>query len=101
MVAQSAPPPTQVPQSFEDTLKDILDNQKKILDTQKVLTDAVDSHGKALKELAKEAKKMRKTRASKESMKELRVEVDRLKADHLPLDLLLDDLVPAAHPQLV
>ena len=71
VAAQSAPPPPQVPQSIEDALKDILDNQKKILDTQKVLTEAVDSHGKALKELARE---MRKTRASKESVKELPVE---------------------------
>lgn len=66
-----------------------------------MLTEAVDSYGKALKELAREGKKMRKTWASKESVKELRVEVDRLKADHLPLDLLLHDSVPAAHPQLV
>ncbi|XP_070020150.1 uncharacterized protein [Nicotiana sylvestris] len=101
VAAQSAPPPTQVPQSIEDALKDILDNQKKILDTQKVLKEAMDSRGKDIKELAREAKKMRKTRASKESAKELMVEVDRLKEDHLPLDLLLDDPVPTAHPQPV
>jgi len=29
----------------------------------------------------------------------LGADVDRLKADQLPLDLLLDDPVPAAHPQ--
>ena len=75
-----------------DTLKKILDNQKKLI-------DVVDSHGKALKELAREAKKMRKTRASKESVKELLVEVERLKVDHLPLDLLLHDPAPAAQPQ--
>nr|XP_009791504.1 PREDICTED: uncharacterized protein LOC104238743 [Nicotiana sylvestris] len=34
-----------------------------------------------------------------DTQKELRVEVDRLKADHLPLDLLLHDPVPIAHPQ--
>lgn len=99
--AQSTPPPPppQVSQSIEDALKEILANQKKILDTQKVLTDVVNSHNKALKELVKEHKKLRKTQASKESVKELMDEVDRMKADHLPLDLLLQDLVPAAHPQ--
>jgi len=99
VAAQSAPPPPQVPQSIEDTLKDLLDNQKKILENQKLLTNVVDSYRKDLKELSREAKKMRKTRASKESVKELRVEVEILKADHLPLDLLLHDPVPPAHPQ--
>ncbi|XP_070025105.1 uncharacterized protein [Nicotiana sylvestris] len=67
VLAQSAPPPPQVPQLVEDTLQEILDNQKKFI-------DVVDYHGKALKELAREPKKLRKTRASKESVKELRVE---------------------------
>ncbi|XP_070024124.1 uncharacterized protein [Nicotiana sylvestris] len=92
VATQSVPPPPQVPQSVEDTLKELLDNQKKLI-------DAIDSHDKELKELAREAKKMRKSRASKESVKELRVEVERLKADHLPLDLLLHDPAPAAQPQ--
>ncbi|XP_075089086.1 uncharacterized protein LOC142170718 [Nicotiana tabacum] len=96
--AQSAPPPSQVPQSIEDALKKILDNQKKILDTQTVLTKAVASHSQSLKELAREQKKLRKMRVSKESVKALRVDVDRLKVDQLPLDLLLDDPMPVAHP---
>ena len=78
-------------------MKEILENQKKILTTQATLTKAVDSHSKALKELAREHKKLRKTRASKEFVKALWVDVDRLKADQLPLDLLLDDPVPTAH----
>ncbi|XP_019259209.1 PREDICTED: uncharacterized protein LOC109237369 [Nicotiana attenuata] len=72
---------------------------KKLLENQKLITEAIDSHGKALKELAKEAKKMKKTRASKESVKRLRVEVDRLKTDQLPLDLILHEPAPAAQPQ--
>ncbi|XP_070003339.1 uncharacterized protein [Nicotiana sylvestris] len=69
--AQSVPPAPQIPQSID----------------------------KALKELAREHKKPRKTRASKESVKELRADVDRLKAYQLPLDLLLEDPVPVAQPQ--
>ena len=59
---------------------------------------AVDSHGKALRELAKEHKKMRKSRASKESVRVLRTDVDRLLADQMPLDLLFGDLALAATP---
>nr|XP_016450879.1 PREDICTED: uncharacterized protein LOC107775641 [Nicotiana tabacum] len=76
----------------------ILTTMKKILDTQKVLTDAVASHSQSLKELAREHKKLRMMQASKESVKVLRVDVDRLKEDQLPLDLLLDDPMPTAHP---
>ena len=94
--AQSAPPQPQVPQLVEDTFKELLDNQKKLLENQQLILDVVGSHGKALKDLTKEIKKLRKTRASKESVKELRVEVERLTVDHLPLDLLLHDPTPAA-----
>nr|XP_016515770.1 PREDICTED: uncharacterized protein LOC107832437 [Nicotiana tabacum]XP_016515777.1 PREDICTED: uncharacterized protein LOC107832437 [Nicotiana tabacum] len=97
--AQSVPPAPRMPQSIKDALKEILDNQKKILDTQVALSKAVDSHSKTLKDLAQEHKKLRKTRASKEFVKELRADVDRLKADQMPLDLLLEDLVPATQPQ--
>lgn len=60
------------------------------------MAKAVDSHGKALKELAREHKKLHKTRASKEFVKALREDVDKLKADQLPLDLLFEDPAPAA-----
>ncbi|XP_019241213.1 PREDICTED: RNA polymerase II degradation factor 1-like [Nicotiana attenuata] len=90
--AQSVPPQPQLPQSVEDTLKELLDNQKLIL-------EAVDSHGKALKELTKETKKLRKTRASKESVKELRADVEKMKVDHSTFDLLLHDPGPAAQPE--
>ncbi|XP_070015326.1 RNA polymerase II degradation factor 1-like [Nicotiana sylvestris] len=50
-------------------------------------------------ELPKKTKKLRKTRASKESVKELRGEVEKIKADHLPLELLLHNPVPAAKPE--
>ncbi|XP_070015767.1 uncharacterized protein [Nicotiana sylvestris] len=53
---------------------------------------AVDSHGKALRDLAKEHKKMRKSRASKESVRVLRTDVDRLLADQMPLDLITSTL---------
>ncbi|XP_019241846.1 PREDICTED: uncharacterized protein LOC109221868 [Nicotiana attenuata] len=171
IATQSAPQPVQVPQSIEDALKNILDNQEKILSTRTDLVKAVASHGKAQKELAKEHKKLhktrasresdpapaavpvaaldteqpqdvpdpqsvqvqsqvpaaeqqdigtqsevpehtedpgtahelarehkklRKTRASKESVKELRADVDKLNADSLPLDLLFGDPAPAA-----
>ncbi|XP_070017981.1 uncharacterized protein [Nicotiana sylvestris] len=99
VAAQSAPPQPQVPQSMEDTLKELLENQKKLLENQKLILDDVGSHGKALKDLTKETKKLRKTPALKESVKELRVEVERLKVDHLPLDLLLHDLALAAQPE--
>nr|XP_009788244.1 PREDICTED: uncharacterized protein LOC104236079 [Nicotiana sylvestris] len=51
--AHSAPSSAQIPQSIEDILKKLLDNQEKIMKTQDALTKAVDSHGKALRELAK------------------------------------------------
>ncbi|XP_070002855.1 uncharacterized protein [Nicotiana sylvestris] len=87
--------PAQFPQAIEDTLKKILENQEKIISTQGALAKAVDSHGKARKELAREHKKLRKTRASKESVKELRADVDKLMADQMPLDLLFGDRAPA------
>nr|XP_016436626.1 PREDICTED: uncharacterized protein LOC107762753 [Nicotiana tabacum] len=99
IAAQSAPQPAQVPQSIEDSLKEILENQKKILTTQDTLAKAVDSHRKALKELAKEHKKLRKIWSSKEYVKELRADVDKLKVHQLPLDLLFEDPVPATKPQ--
>ncbi|XP_070017978.1 uncharacterized protein [Nicotiana sylvestris] len=96
--AHSAPYTAQIPQSIEDTLKKLLDNQEKIMRTQDALTKAVDSHGKALTELAKEHKKMRKSKASKESVKVLRTDVDKLLADQMPLDLLFGDPAPVAAP---
>ncbi|XP_019252891.1 PREDICTED: uncharacterized protein DDB_G0290587-like [Nicotiana attenuata] len=73
---------------------------KKLLENQRLILTALDSHGKELKELAKETKKLRKTRASRESVKELRVEVEKIKAaDHLPLELLLHDPTPAVQPK--
>ncbi|XP_070026321.1 uncharacterized protein [Nicotiana sylvestris] len=80
------------------SLKEILANQQKILDSQSAVAKAVDSHGKDLKDFAREHKKLRKTRASKESVKALREDVDKLKADQLPLDLLFEDPAPAAAP---
>lgn len=41
---------------------------------QDALNKAEDSHGKALKKLANEHRKMRKSRASKESVKVLRTD---------------------------
>lgn len=65
-----------------------------------MILEAVGTHGKALEEMPKETKKLRKTRASKESVKELRVEVEKIKAaDHLPLDLLLHEQPPAAQTE--
>ena len=37
---------------------------------------------------------MRKSRASKDEVKEIRAEVDKLKADQLPLDLFFDESAP-------
>ncbi|XP_075075744.1 uncharacterized protein LOC142162809 [Nicotiana tabacum] len=98
IAAQSAPQPAQLPQSIEDTLNKILENQEKIISTQGAMAKAVDSHGKALKEIAREHKKLRKTRASKKSVKELRADVDKLMADQMPLDLLFGDPAPVAAP---
>lgn len=100
VAAQSVPLQPQVPQLVEDTFKELLDNQKKLLENQQLILEAIGSHGQALKELTKETKKLRKTRASKESVKELRVEVEKMKADQLPLELLLHDPILAAHPEL-
>ncbi|XP_019223572.1 PREDICTED: neural Wiskott-Aldrich syndrome protein-like [Nicotiana attenuata] len=61
--AQSAPQIAQIPQSIEDTLKKLLENQEKMMKTQDALSKAVESQGKALKQLAREHKKMRKSRA--------------------------------------
>lgn len=60
------------------------------------MTKAVESQGNALKKLAKEHKKMRKSRASKESVKVLRANVDKLLADQLPLELSFEDSAPPA-----
>uniref|UniRef100_A0A1S4BLT7 Histone-lysine N-methyltransferase SETD1A-like n=1 Tax=Nicotiana tabacum TaxID=4097 RepID=A0A1S4BLT7_TOBAC len=67
-VPQSVPQPVQVPQPIEDALKEILANQQKILDSQDALAKA------------------------------LREDVDKLKADQMPLDLLFGDPAPAAAP---
>ncbi|XP_075110883.1 uncharacterized protein LOC142181618 [Nicotiana tabacum] len=94
VVAQSVPATVEISPSIEETLKTLLANQEKILATQAALTKAVDAQGKALKELARKHKKMRKSTASKKEVKELRAEVDKLKADQLPLDLFCDESAP-------
>ncbi|XP_070005302.1 uncharacterized protein, partial [Nicotiana sylvestris] len=54
------------------------------------------AHGKALEKLAREYKKLRKQKASKESVAQLRVHVDKMLADQMPLDLLFED--PSGEP---
>ncbi|XP_070022404.1 uncharacterized protein [Nicotiana sylvestris] len=57
---------------------------------------------KTLKELSKYTKKLNKTWASKESVKEFRGEVEKMKTtDHLHLEVLLHDQPPAAQIEQV
>lgn len=86
---------------MKETLKEVLDNQKKLPENQQLILEAVGTHGKTLKELTKETKKLRKTRASKESVKEMRVEVEKMNAtDNLPLALLFHEYPPVAQTDM-
>ncbi|XP_070040290.1 uncharacterized protein [Nicotiana tomentosiformis] len=87
----STPTTPQVPQSVEETLKKILDNQKTIMDT-------LVAHGSAIEELTKQVMKMRKSQASKKAVEILIKEVTKIEAaSDLPFDLLMetDPLVPS------
>lgn len=94
--AQGAPATVEIPSAIEDVLKKILANQEKMMATQDTLTKAVGEHGKALEKLAREHKKLRKQKASKELVAQLRGDVDKLLADQMPFDLLFGD--PAGEP---
>nr|XP_033509163.1 uncharacterized protein LOC117274062 isoform X2 [Nicotiana tomentosiformis] len=87
----STPAAPQVPPSVEETLKKILENQKTIMYT-------LVAHGGAIEELGKQAKKIRKSHASKKSVERLRKKMTKITAaGDLPFDLLMetDPSVPA------
>nr|XP_016460565.1 PREDICTED: mucin-7-like [Nicotiana tabacum] len=67
-------PSTRTASSKLSTLTTTVEAQPVPQPSQVTLTKAIDSHSKALKELAREHKMLRKTRASKESVKELRAD---------------------------
>lgn len=79
-----------MPALVEEYLRVLLDNQKLIM-------DALKAQGKAIKDLDKQAKKIKKTQASKVSVKMLRKEIEAIRStEDIPLDLILEEPVPAA-----
>nr|XP_033510530.1 uncharacterized protein LOC117275330 [Nicotiana tomentosiformis] len=78
------------PDSLEDTLKKILENQTTIMNT-------LVAHGSVIEELGKQVKKMRKSQSSKKSVDRLRREVTKIAAaGELPFDLLIGSDPPAS-----
>lgn len=77
VAAQSAPTQPQVPSSVEESLKELLDNQKKLLYNQKKIMDTLVTQGKSIQDRGRQVKKMKKTRASKDSVAQLKKDVDR------------------------
>ncbi|XP_070045731.1 uncharacterized protein [Nicotiana tomentosiformis] len=92
----SAPSELQVPPSLEESLKKILDSQNKILDDQKKIRETLNTHGRIIKDLGKQVKKMWKTQASKDSVEKLSKEVQKIaSAGDIPLNMLMEETASA------